>query len=141
MRPRPEQAVEVTIPDDRNPDGLRTEANRPIPFAQDRENDFDLRSTPDTISLRGGELRSVRDGRLDHEPRPAHAQPVDAHFVFGVRGLKAHEVSLPAGPQKNRPARSVSAYIPQEAREIVMKIDSMRTCCCRSRCGRGVPRA
>ena len=112
MRPRPEQAVQVTISDDSNPHVFRTEAHSAIPFAQDRENDFDLCFAPGVLSLGGGELRTVGDGRLDHEPCPAQAQPVDAHFIFGVRGLKAHEFSLPAGPQKNRPARSVSAYIP-----------------------------
>ena len=98
MRPRPEPSIEVAISDDRNPDILRTEAYRAIPLAQDRENDLDLRFAPGVLALRGGELRSVGDGRLDHEPCPAHAQPVDAHVVFGVRGLKSHDVTSRTGP-------------------------------------------
>jgi hypothetical protein len=93
MRPRPEQSIEVRISDDRDPDVLRTEANRAIPFAQDRENDFDLRFAPGALACRRGQVRSVRNGRLDHEPRPAHSQPVDAHVIFGMRGLKSHDVT------------------------------------------------
>jgi hypothetical protein len=93
MRPRPEQAFEVTIPKDGDADGLRTEANPAIPFAENREDDFDLRLGPDALALRWGQLRSVGYGGLDDESGPAQLEPVDAHAVFGVGGLIAHDVT------------------------------------------------
>jgi hypothetical protein len=82
MGPRPEQAVEVTIPKDGDADGLRAEANPAIPFAENRENDFDLRLRADALALRRGQLRSVRHGGLATN-RPAQLEAVHAHAVFG----------------------------------------------------------
>jgi hypothetical protein len=93
MRPGPEQALEVTIPEDGDADVLRTEANAAIPFAENREDDFDLRLGSDARTLRRGQLRSVRDGGLDDESGAAQLETVDAHAVFGVGGLIAHGVT------------------------------------------------
>jgi hypothetical protein len=91
MRPRPEQAVEVTIPKDGDADRLRAEANPAIPFAENREDDFDLRLGSDALALRRGHLRSVRDRRLDDESGPGQHKPVDAHAVIGVGRLIGHD--------------------------------------------------
>jgi hypothetical protein len=91
--PGSEQAVEVMIPDDGDADVLRAEANPAVPFAENRENDLDLRFGPNARTLRRGQLRSVRDGGLDDESGAAQLDAVDPHAVFGVGGSIAHGVT------------------------------------------------
>jgi len=105
MRPPPKETVELTISPYPNSHGPHTEADRTIPFADNREQGLHLRCVRDALALGSGQLRSIRDGGLDDELSPAQDDAIDIQIVSGTEGLVAHEVASASDDLEIVPSR------------------------------------
>jgi hypothetical protein len=93
MRPPPKETVEGTIPHYRDTHGLRAEADRTLPFADDREQGLHLCPAREALTLGSGQMRSIRDRSLNDELGLAHEHAVDTQLVSGMGRSVAHEVT------------------------------------------------